>query len=276
MKTILVVMHNPESAARLLRPVTALARERGAHVIGLHVVESIQPHVDASMLAAGCAFEPISAEQVARAKEVQAIFAAATEGEEFVAEWRYVETDASTTADRVIETALSVDLVVMAQEQPTSEAGNRRFTLERTIKGAGRPVLVLPYAGDFEAFGAKALLGWNPTREAARAAHDAMPLLEDGSVTILTSHGAGDGGTALATAKEVALAFDRRGISAEIVDRTDGGIPVGDMLLNEAFERGCDMIVTGAFGHSKLYDFVIGAVTSHLLDAMTAPVLFSN
>ena len=71
-------------------------------------------------------------------------------------------------ADRVIETARAVDLVVMAQEKPVSEAGNRQVILERTIRKCGRPVLVLPFAGEFDSFGKTALLGWSPTREAAQ------------------------------------------------------------------------------------------------------------
>ena len=78
------------------------------------------------------------------------------------------------------------------------------------------------------------------------------------------------------TAKELALAYDRHGIRAEVIERTDDGIAIGSVLENEAFERGADLIVTGAFGHSRVYDFVIGATTTHLLDSMTAPVLFSS
>ena len=61
-----------------------------------------------------------------------------------------------------------------------------------------------------------------------------------------------------------------------MIDRTDDDISIGDMLENESFERGADLIVTGAFGHSKVYDFVIGATTTHLLESMTSPVLFSS
>ena len=276
MKTILVAMHEVEAARRLMKPVVALAREHGAHLIGLHVVEAIQVYSDFAMMAPSQEWDALSSAQVERAEEIGRIFKEATDGEDFVAEWRYVKTDATTASDRVIETARAVDLVVMAQEKPVSEAGNRQVILERTIRKCGRPVLVLPFAGEFDSFGKTALLGWSPTREAARAAHDAMPLLAGGSVTILTAHGADEGAAALATAKEMALAYDRRGIKADIVERVGGDISIGDTLLNEAYERGCDLIVTGAFGHSKLYDFVIGAVTTRMLESMTAPVLFSS
>ena len=65
-------------------------------------------------------------------------------------------------------------------------------------------------------------------------------------------------------------------MSAEVVESLAKDVTVGDILLNEAFERGAELIVTGAFGHSRIYDFVIGATTTRLLESMTAPVLFSS
>ena len=94
---------------------------------------------------------------------------------------------------------------------------------------------------------------------------------------ILTAHhGYESGALAVETAKELALCYDRHGLSAEVVERVEDGIPVADLLLNESFERSADLIVAGAFGHSRVYDFVIGATTTKLLDSMTAPVLFSS
>jgi nucleotide-binding universal stress UspA family protein len=75
---------------------------------------------------------------------------------------------------------------------------------------------------------------------------------------------------------ELARCLDRHGVKTIVSHRTKTQIPIGDELLNEAADTGADLIITGAFGHSRLYDFVIGATTSHLMSFMTSPVLFSR
>ncbi|MEO1612521.1 MAG: universal stress protein, partial [Pseudomonadota bacterium] len=259
-KTILLYLGAPETAARTLKPAVALARRCGAHLIGLHVTEGIEVYAGVSVFAGAIDTEVVSAAAEARRAEIKAAFDAAVVGEDFVAEWRHVEAGAHTASDRIIEHARAADLVVLGQARPNDPDRDAAAVVQRTIRKCGRPVLVVPYAGSFEEIGRKALIGWSPTREAARAAHDAIPLLEGGEAMILTAHSARDPNTlGVETAKELALNLARHGVKAEVVERTNDGIAVGDLLENESFERGADLIVTGAFGHSRVYDFVIGA-----------------
>lgn len=276
-KTILLYLDSPETANRLIRPAAALARRCGAHLIGMHVTEGVELYSGMVMFAGAIDVDTISAASAARAEEVRAAFETAMAAEDFVAEWRHEETVAHTVSDRIIEHARAADLVIMSQARPDDPNRDAPAVIQRTIRKCGRPVLVIPYAGEFEEIGRRALIGWSPTREAARAAHDAIPLIEGGEAMILTAHPKGETSTlSLETAKELALAYDRHGVRAEVIERTDDGIAIGDLLENESFERGADLIVTGAFGHSRVYDFVIGATTTHLLESMTAPVLFST
>lgn len=276
-KTILAVLPDAASADRVMALAAPLARRMGAHLIGLHVTEAIEVYAGVAMYVSVPDSQRFTEAQAERAGEIGKRFEALTAAEDFVAEWRHVETRSQTASDRIIEHARAADLVMMPQANPSDDGADFGHILQRTIRKCGRPVLVVPYAGTFDKVGAKALIGWSPTREAARAAHDAIPLLEGGEAVILTAHHKSDGRSlGQDTAKELALAFDRRGVRAEVADRTDDGIAIGSVLENEAFERGCDLIVTGAFGHSKVYDFVIGATTTHLLESMTAPVLFSS
>lgn len=276
--TILVALTTPDAARRVLGTACALARRHDAHLIGLHTKEAIVVYPGVAMYVSVPDMEVFDRAQEELSQEIRKIFDEHTRGEDFVSEWRYVHAGSMTAADRIIEHARAADLLVMSQEDPESDRPDQARIQSRAIRESGRPVLVVPYAGTFEEIGTHALVGWSPTREAARAAHDAVALLKPGGrATILTAHPANDPDTLPQdTARELAAAYDRHGIKSEVVDRTDDGIAVGSVLLNEAFERGCDLIVTGAFGHSRLYDFVIGATTSHLLDSMTVPVLFSS
>ena len=71
-------------------------------------------------------------------------------------------------------------------------------------------------------------------------------------------------------------ALDRHGFKTEVVARTASRGQVAEELEEIAFEADADLIVTGAFGHSRLYDFVIGAVTLDLMRNSRLPVLFSR
>lgn len=276
-KTILAVLPDMASAERVMRIAAPLARKTGAHLIGLHVTEAIEVYAGVAMYVSVPDTERFTEAQAERATAIGKAFETAMAPEDFVSEWRHVETRSATASDRVIEHARAADLVIMAQTDPKDDFGDGGVTLQRTIRKCGRPVLVVPYAGTFEMVGAKALIGWSPTRESARAAHDAVPLVEGGQAVIVTAHHKNaEDSLPQETARELAAAYDRHGIKAEVVDRTDDGLAIGSVLQNEAFERGADLIVTGAFGHSKVYDFVIGATTTHLLESMTVPVLFSS
>lgn len=277
-KTILVPMNGPKAAERLLKFAVPLARRFDAHLIGLHVAEAIVVYSDFAMIPPAAEIDQVSEGQAKRAEEIEAVFRKATEGEDFGAEWRFMRTEATTASDRIIEQARTTDLVIMAQPDPDAPSASEAVALERAIRKSGRPILVLPYAGTFDSVGSHVMIGWSATRESARAAHDAIPLMAPGAkATIITAQTASElDGEAMATAKELALTYDRHGIKAEVAERVVNGVAVGDILLNEAFERGADMIVTGAFGHSRIYDFVIGATTTRLIESMTAPVLFST
>jgi nucleotide-binding universal stress UspA family protein len=87
----------------------------------------------------------------------------------------------------LIELAKSVDLTIVGQRPPSSRAdGAARFRPDEVVMAAGRPVLVVPYAGNFETVGKRILVAWDGTREANRALNDALPLLADSeAVTVM-------------------------------------------------------------------------------------------
>ena len=129
-----------------------------------------------------------------------------------------------------------------------------------------------------DAIGDSVVIGWSGTREAARAAFDALHLLTPGAeVTLLTvtKNGQPDAATS-ESARALALTMNRHGHHVEIVNRVAEVMSVATTLLREAFERGASFVATGAFGHSRTYDFIIGAATRELLTTLDRPVLFSK
>jgi nucleotide-binding universal stress UspA family protein len=136
----------------------------------------------------------------------------------------------------------------------------------------------VPYAGRFESLGKRVLVGWNAGREAARAVQDALPLLMAAeSVTVLTVNPEiGLGGHGEEPGADIALHLARHGVRVTVEHMTAPEISAGDVILNRAFELSADLLVIGAYGHSRLREMVLGGVTRSLLQQMTVPVLMSH
>lgn len=277
-KTILVCLTTTTNSERLMKSACQLARKFNAHLIGLHTLQSIEVYPGIVVDLPREATESFAKSQMEQAEKIQTIFDKHTSGEDFVSEWRLVKTHSNQAADRMTEHALCADLVIMGQVDPDNDRIDQRDAQETVIKQSGRPVLVIPSVGDFDTIGRHALIGWSATRESSRALHDAIPFLSgSGKASVLwVSHSDKDAAYLETTAHAVATTLDRHDIDATVARWQNTKIAIADALLNEAYDRGADMIVTGAFGHSRFYDFVIGATTTGLQEHMTLPILFSN
>ena len=278
-KTIVVSIDNEADARRILPVATRVARQFDAHLIGVHCVQNMEMYASVSMQLSAKALAEMNEIQEQHAKEVHAVFEEMARAENFVSEWRQVDTSSAATGERLAEQIRCADLVIMSQVDPEHAHPGPATIQRHVIEHGGRPVLVVPRFGNFEHIGQRTLIGWSGTGQCSRAVHDAIPFCQNGKQTNLFWVSGND---KEANAKleqsghEMAVALDRHGIKATVSHRAKSDIPIGDELLNEAADSDIDLIVTGAYGHSRLYDFVIGATTSHLLRFMTTPVLFSR
>ena len=276
-KTILTCLLDVETADGLLAAATLLARRHGAHVIGLHTLESLMVYPGIALHAPDIIFTEFGASQAKQSAALEKIFEQHSHAEDFVSEWRLLQSRSATAAERIVESAQSADIVLMPAPDPQAETNAHTRLLEDVIRDAGRPVIVVPrhFAGD--RLGQKILIGWNGTREAVRAAHDARTLLRAGDtahILRINDHSKDSGLDA--TSNDLAAAFARHQIDTTLVERSWQHPGVAAALNKEAFEQGADLIAVGAFGHSRAYDLVIGAATRELLRKADIPVLFSR
>ncbi len=190
------------------------------------------------------------------------------------AEWRQVEGE---DGAQMALHARYADLVIISQPDPAPTADTARDVTVTTMLASGRPVVSIPHAGQFSAPSRHALVGWNASREAARAVNDALPLLAAcAKVTVLAvnpRHGIGGHGEV--PAADICLHLVRHGINAEAAHAVTESGAEGATLLNHAADLGADLIVMGAYGHSRLREWAFGGVTRTMLRTMTAPVFMS-
>lgn len=172
------------------------------------------------------------------------------------------------------------DVLVVSQENPEDvEAAHEVEFVEQTLLTAGRPVLVVPSSGDFPTLGERVLYCWDGSREAARALADAAPLLRAAShlVVLTMDEGAASRKEASVPFEDLATYCIAQGMPApDHVRRDIKGVGVGSTILNAAADHSADLIVMGAYGHSKLREWAMGGATASILKSMTVPIMFSH
>ncbi len=137
---------------------------------------------------------------------------------------------------------------------------------------------MVPYAGSFPSVGKRVLIAWDGTREATRAAHDALPLIAAAeAVTVVSVAGReSDLEQQHPSLDRIVRHLERHGLVVRKEEDVQAGLPVCDLLLSLASDIEADLIVAGAYHHSRLREAVLGGVSRELLDHMTVPVLMSH
>jgi nucleotide-binding universal stress UspA family protein len=284
LKDILVHLDEGPRSATRLKVAVDLARRQGAHLTGIFILDI--PGSDlfygAGMPYAGGGgmsemVNSLRAESAARADAMGQDFREAVRREGLESEWRVVDGD---TVALLALHARYADMTILGQpnEEEPFKGPSADAVLVNVMLSSGRPVLAVPYAGEFEHVGERVLVAWNASRESTRAVNDALPLLSGAkSVTVLAvnpKHGIEGHGDV--PAADIALHLARHGVKAEAAHTIAKDISEGDALLSYAADLGVDLIVTGGYGHSRAREMVFGGVTRTLLQQMTVPMLLSH
>ncbi len=189
-------------------------------------------------------------------------------------EWRLARGDVE--AESLLH-ARHFDLVVVSQGAARPEEATPADGLPETIvMASGRPALVIPRYGKFPVVGEQVMVAWNGSREATRAIHDALPILERAkSVTVMEVNPRTASAPRIAGA-DIATHLARHGVKVEVSSTVANDIEVGDAILSRLADLGADLLVMGAYGHSRLREYAFGGATLHILRHMTIPVFMSH
>ena len=275
-QTVLACLTDEAGAPLLARAAATLSEAWGARLIGLHVMEGLVLYPSFRVGVPDAVHRGLGERQQAHVARLEAAFAEATRDLGARAQWRTTSAGDGLVSDRVVECARAADIVLMGTAGDGAEAYQQRFLQEAVIRGGGRPVLVVPRGAGIGGAD-RAVAGWRDTAEATRAVHDLAPLLAPGAALRLVSFGEGPrpGGSG-GVLTELTGALARHGLDVEIERRPDPGIPISEALEDEARAFGADLLAVGAYGHSRAYDLILGAVSRDLLRRTRMPVLLSR
>ncbi|MCP4305577.1 MAG: universal stress protein, partial [bacterium] len=138
----------------------------------------------------------------------------------------------------------------------------------------GRPVLGIPIANVPEEIGKNIMVAWDGSRESARALHDAIPFLREAATIKIVSIGSRP--SSVRSPTTVAGHLGRLGITADVDTALDMQLPIGEEILSRIEREDVDLLVAGAFGHSRVREHLFGGVSRTLLHQMMVPVLVSH
>jgi nucleotide-binding universal stress UspA family protein len=272
LKDLLVIVDNDPACAERLDVTRRLAEAHEAHVTGLHVMHyPVALYTEIPVPEAVEKMRRAEIEQIAM--RAGALFQERMRGTTARHEWRVLEGPLGTVA---LEQARYADLTVLPQglDLGMAPGGLGMLAVDMAL-AVGRPVLVVPRYDKFPTVGTNVLVAWNASREATRAVHDALPVLREATkVTVLSIDPEYPEGRL--SDGDITRYLARHGVAVTETSLPSAGVGVGDLLLSYAADHGADLIVMGAYGHTRLRELVLGGATRTMLQHMTVPVLMSH
>jgi nucleotide-binding universal stress UspA family protein len=215
------------------------------------------------------------ADNQAAAKAAIERFAAATSRAGVSAEPVTLAASAAGAGDQFARIARRFDLAIVGQAEPKGGTVEELIG-ESTLFESGRPMIIVPYIQKGPLKLDRVMVGWDGSRQAARAIGDAMPLLAKAGkvdVVIVTNE---RGKEDEIEGADMGEHLARHGLKVDVKRIAGGNIDVADALLSHVADSGTDFIVMGGYGHSRLRQFILGGVTNSILKSMTVPVLMAH
>lgn len=276
-KTILACLTHEDAARRLTPAACWLADRHDAHLVGLHVEETIAIYRNVGMQMHGEIFDAFNQRVAARREATRAIFEEAVERSNVRGEWAADYASTLDSSETVMRRAATADLIIALQKGPDDGAQNHRL-VEGLIAGSGQPVLVIPREGAHEAVGTRTMIAWDGGREAAAAVRDALPFIERADDVLIVILGeAGKPATEKdAAGHELAVALSRHGAKATVEHHPVHRKSVAHTLLDRARGQRADLLVMGAFSHSRIHELVFGSASAEMLQDADLPVLWGR
>lgn len=279
-KSILTVLTNPGSAAIAISAAARIARAEDAH-LDLLVIGVDRTQIGYSAIGTGAVLMEVAldrAEADARTIEAATQAALAAESADLRFSLETVVTQIGALTGLVASRARFADLVVLPRPYGDDQGAEAEAVLEAALFEAKAPVLVLPAKGLGEnALPRRIILAWNHSNEAMTATRRALPLLKAAELVDITV-------IAPATQSEersdpgglLCQMLVRHGVKAEVSVLARTLPRVSDVLARHVWDRNADMVVMGAYGHSRFREAILGGATRNMLEKAEVPVLMAH
>ncbi|AWD21670.1 universal stress protein [Fuscovulum blasticum] len=278
-KSILTIAASPDTAARAVEAAGLIARKMDAHLdaLGLGVDRT---QVGYSYVGSGAVILQVAmerAEEEARQIETTLKSGMAAQGPELRWSVESAVSQMGALTDLVATRARYADLVVLPKPYGKTQGPEAEAVIEAAMFEGMAPVLVVPEKGLTSAEPKRIALAWNQSREAMVAARRALPLLKRAEMVTITvidppAHGPerSDPGGLLCQL------LTRHGVKAEVQVLARTLPRISDVLARHCRDINADLLVMGAYGHSRFREAILGGATRNMLEQTEVPVFMAH
>jgi nucleotide-binding universal stress UspA family protein len=273
---IIVYVDGTEAAKARVAFAVALAKEQDAHLIGVAFAPK--------------ALLPLYGADVGFADMSEVLQGVKAQGEAALESFKLRAAEAGVSAEGRLMQGMSeefphdfayfarqVDLTILGQPRDGDPLIGQYALVERCLFASGRPVIIVPAAPAEIALNETIVAAWDGSAEAARAFNDALTFLKAAQrVVLLVGVAAQSGEKGELPTEDMVAHLKRHGVAVEVTRVPASEGDVGRRLLSKAKEVGANMIVMGAFHHSRWREFILGGVTLTMLEEATIPLFMAH
>ncbi|MBC8717431.1 MULTISPECIES: universal stress protein [Brucella/Ochrobactrum group] len=278
-KTVVAYSRSEAELKRVLSAVALLTRKTpDIHVIGLYSVPSPIVYADPNGFIDPGMFELHDKQHNEISARLKSLFEEEMLRQRIDYEFRITRSETGTAADGVLTSCLGAELLVAGQPDPDDPATNDE-TADTLVFNSSCPVLLVPHAPalPLEAID-RIVVAFNGKREAARATFDALPLMKNATRTELVwiDPPEREGEDEALAGSELAAALARHGVNVGVTPLASNSRSAQDVLREHIISHRADLLVMGAYSHSRLRELVFGGVTRSMLNELPILTLFSR
>lgn len=276
-KNILVHLDNSSGCRNRLEVAFGLAREFDGQLLGLFVVPTyiVPSYVEAQISVD--LINDVTEKAVERAQATVARY-------QQLAEDAGVKLQTSVLEGQPIpvlrEHSKYADLLLLGQDHPEDPDNASYGLADALLFEGGCACLVVPHSGKVVTPGKRILLTWNASREGARALREAMPLLKRAETVVVLSSEPDDGSEQLATghphAESLLKLLESHSIEGVSSGFNNQELGASEAIIAQAAEMNADLVVMGAYGHTRLREIILGGVTRNLLKRTPVCLLLAH
>ena len=276
-KTILVSLNDVPRTEAMIDAAALIAKTYDAHLIGCYVIPAVKIYPEVGFAAPTAVDDTRQQYFKTNIAVVKERFERQLRQDGLRGEWRTVDSLYSEVAPSLMEHGRTADLIMVSQIAENPVADIESELVENVIMESGRPVLIIPQKGALVEV-KSVVAGFNATREATRALFDGLPLLrsaKDVRVVWVDPYRERSLSGEMPGA-EAAEALARHGVKATAEGLAAGDSNAGEALLKHVNDLGAELLVMGAYAHSRMREYIFGGATRHVLAHANVPVLMSH
>ena len=277
-REIFVPLLRSASDGAALDAAMVLARAHKAHVTSLVTLEHPMPLVTEFGYVPSEASQRQLDESRAAAEALAARTRAQLAHEDVTSEVRVTEVMLLWSEETAALHARHCDLTVMGGPDAQDPSPHFGLNFKTLLMHSGRPVLVVPQGATVSAPARRVVIAWKPTAEAARAVHEALPLLAASSQidVLMIDPQVTEGRHGEQPGADIAHHLARHGLAVNAVAQPREGRSDGAAILRHVQDVGADLLVMGGYGHARWREVVLGGATRNILEGARTAVLFSH